>query len=154
MYRKILVAIDRSPISDKVFQTAVTLAKGLNSQLMLLHVLSQEAQDSPISFAPYSESFSEEVFESFQKEWESFERESLKHLQQWAQQANEQGVITEITQLKGNPASSLVKFSQDWGAELIIVGRRGHSTLGEIILGSVSSYIIHRSHCAVHIVQT
>ena len=92
--------------------------------------------------------------ETFQNEWKNFEQESLKLLQQWSEQANTQGVQTEFTQLTGNPGSSIVKFSQDWGAELIIIGRRGQSTLKEILVGSVSSYVIHRSHCAVHLVQT
>ena len=66
MYHKILVAIDRSPISEKVFETGLTLAKALDSQLMLLHILSQESQDSPIDFATYSESYNRETLEIFQ----------------------------------------------------------------------------------------
>ncbi len=154
MSHKILVAIDRSPIGEKVFETGLTLAKAFDSQLMLLHILSQESQDSPIDFAPYSESYNSETLETFQKEWKNFEQESLKLLQQWSEKANSQGVKTEFTQLTGNPGSSIVKFSQDWGADLIIMGRRGQSTLKEILVGSVSSYVIHRSHCAVHLIQT
>ena len=121
---------------------------------MLLHVLSQEAQDSPITFVPYPESYNFETFEILQKEWEKFRQESLEFLKKLAEEAKREGVETEFTQLAGNPASSIVKFSQDWGAELIIMGRRGHATWKEIVLGSVSSYVIHRSHCAVHLVQT
>ena len=154
MYHKILVAIDRSPISEKVFNTALTLAKALNSELMLVHVLSSESQDRPIDFPAYSASYDIETLETFKRKWESFRQESLMLLQQWSEQANAQSVKTEFTQLTGNPASSILSFSQDWGAELIIMGRRGQSTLKEILLGSVSSYIIHRSHCAVHLVQT
>lgn len=154
MYNKILVAVDRSPMGDQVFATSLTLAKALNSELMLLHVLSQEAQDSPISFAPYSESYDFEVFENLRQEWESFKRESEKILRQWTEQAQAEGVKAEFRQITGNPAPSIVEFSKNWGAELIIMGRRGNSTLKEIILGSVSSYVLHRSHCSVHLVQT
>ncbi len=124
---------------------------------MLLHVLSQEAQDSPITFVPYPESenfYNFETFEILQKEWEKFRQESREFLRKLAEEANREGVETEFTQLAGNPAYSIVKFSQDWGAELIIMGRRGQATWKEIVLGSVSSYVIHRSHCAVHLVQT
>ena len=61
MYNKILVAIDRSSIRDKVFETGLTLAKALDSQMRLLHILSQESQDSPIDFAPYSESYNRDA---------------------------------------------------------------------------------------------
>ena len=153
MYHKILVAVDRSPISEKVFETGLTLAKALNSQLMLVHVLSSESQDRPIDYSPYSASYDVERLEAYKIKWQIFRQESLKLLQKWSEQANAQSVKTEFTQLTGNPGSSILSLSQDWGAELIIMGRRGKSTLKEIFLGSVSSYIIHRSHCAVHLVQ-
>ncbi|NEP40617.1 MAG: universal stress protein, partial [Okeania sp. SIO2H7] len=35
----------------------------------------------------------------------------------------------------------------------IVMGRRGHSVFSELLLGSVSNYVIHRAHCSVHIVQ-
>ena len=156
MYHKILVAIDRSPISERVFETGLALAKALDSQLMLLHILSRESQDSPTYFPDSCESYHQEncnTWESFEEKWETFKQESLLLLQQWSDRANRQGVKTEFTQLIGNPAFLIVTFSQDWGAELIVMGRKGQSTLQDILLGSVSSYVIHRSHCAVHLVN-
>lgn len=50
MYKKILVAIDISATGDRVFDTALNLAKIDNSNLMLVHILSEEAEESPISF--------------------------------------------------------------------------------------------------------
>ena len=47
----------------------------------------------------------------------------------------------------------ICKLAQEWNADLIVMGRRGHSILSELVLGSVSSYVIHRAHCSVHIVQ-
>ncbi len=40
MFHTILVAVDNSPISEKVFDEAVSLAKVTNAKLMLLHVIS------------------------------------------------------------------------------------------------------------------
>ncbi len=154
MYNKILVAVDRSSIADQVFATSLTLAKALNSDLMLLHVISQESQDSPISYAPYTESYNFEVFEYIHKEWENFKLESERLLKQKAEKAQAEDVNAEFTQIMGDPASSIVEFSKNWGAELIVMGRRGYSGLKEVLLGSVSSYVIHRSHCSVHLVQS
>ena len=156
MYHKILVAIDRSPISERVFETGLTLAKALDSQLMLLHILSRESQDSPTHFASSCESYNLEncdTWSGFEKKWETFKQESLLLLEQWSEQANRQGIKTEFTQLIGNPSYLIVTFSQNWGAELIVMGRKGKSTLQDILLGSVSSYVIHRCHCAVHLVN-
>ena len=45
MYKKILVAMDTSAIGDRVFDTALQLAKISHSNLMLVHILSEEAQE-------------------------------------------------------------------------------------------------------------
>jgi nucleotide-binding universal stress UspA family protein len=47
----------------------------------------------------------------------------------------------------------ICQVAKDWGAELIMVGRRGNSGLSELILGSVSNYVVHHAHCSVLIVQ-
>ena len=63
------------------------------------------------------------------------------------------GFQTEFTQLRGSPGREICKLAQEWNTDLIVMGRRGHSILSELVLGSVSSYVIHRAHCSVHIVQ-
>ena len=114
----------------------------------------KKLKTAPLLLSPIRKVIIGKPFEILQREWEQFRQESLEFLKKLAEEAKKEGVETEFTQLAGNPASSIVKFSQDWGAELIIMGRRGQATWKEIVLGSVSSYVIHRSHCAVHLVQT
>jgi nucleotide-binding universal stress UspA family protein len=46
MYRNILVAFDNSPRGKYVFEAALALAKANNASLMLLHILSKDAQDN------------------------------------------------------------------------------------------------------------
>ncbi len=48
MFDKILAAIDRSTVNQKVFEEALSLAKANNASLILLHVLSGEESGSPI----------------------------------------------------------------------------------------------------------
>ncbi len=154
MYSKILVGIDRSSQGRKVFESALELAQVLQAELNLLHVLSPEAAENPISFSPYTLSYDPELFAEFQQEWENFKKECLNLLEVWAQEAQEKGIKAEFTQCYGDPGSVICQQAQEWGADLIVIGRRGHSTLGELFLGSVSSYVIHRCHCAVHLVQS
>lgn len=48
MYERILVALDRSPMAQLVFDSALFLAKKCDSQLNLLHVISQEVAETPL----------------------------------------------------------------------------------------------------------
>ncbi len=47
MFQKILVALDTSSLNRSVFEAALGLAKVVNANLMLLHVLSAEEEGSP-----------------------------------------------------------------------------------------------------------
>ncbi|MDJ0660037.1 MAG: universal stress protein [Crocosphaera sp.] len=154
MYNKILVAVDNSAIAEQVIEVALTLAKAVDGQLMLLHVLSQNAEDSPISFAPYASSYSIDLIEKFKEDWKQYQQESLQKLEAWIQKAKNINIKAELRQENGNPGPIICGIAKEWQADLIIIGRRGHSMASEIILGSVSSYVIHRSHCSVHIVQS
>ena len=154
MYEKILVAIDTSAIGDRVFDTALQLAKIGNSNLMLAHILSEEAQESPIrNLWPMSVGYDQKIMKEYHQIWEKFEKECLQMLQSKVTLAKNVGFQAEFTQIRGNPGREICKLSQEWSADLIVMGRRGHSVLSELVLGSVSNYVIHRAHCSVHIVQ-
>ena len=49
--------------------------------------------------------------------------------------ATNAGVSTEFTQNSGNPSRNICELARTWGADLIAIGRRGHSGLNELILG-------------------
>jgi nucleotide-binding universal stress UspA family protein len=153
MYKNILVAFDKSPGGDYVFKVALDLAKVNNASLMLLHILSKDSQDSPINCALKSASYTPESVDMYRQQWKQFEQESLELLDAHAKKAQDEGVNAKCTQLDGPPGKMICNFAQEWGADLIVIGRRGYSVTEEMFLGSVSSYVIHRSHCSVHIVQ-
>lgn len=58
----------------------------------------------------------------------------------------------KTTHVIGIAASAILSEAQENGCELIVMGRRGRSTLKELIMGSVSQEVLHRSACPVCIV--
>ena len=157
MFNKILVAVDRSEMSIKVFEQALSLAKITSANLMLLHVLSQEEEGSPEALVfpniDYYPGWNEQSFKLYQEHWEKFKNEGLQMLQSWSDQANTSGVNTEFTQNTGSPGRMICELATDWNADLIIMGRRGRSGLAEFFLGSVSNYVLHHAPCSVQIVH-
>ncbi|OBQ35694.1 MAG: universal stress protein, partial [Anabaena sp. MDT14b] len=156
MFNRILVAVDRSEMSIKVFEQALSLAKITSANLMLLHVLSQEEEGSPEALVfpniDYYPGWNEQSFQLYQEHWEKFKNEGLQMLQSWSAQANKSGVNTEFTQNTGNPGRRICELAIDWNADLIMMGRRGRSGLTEFFLGSVSNYVLHHAPCSVQIV--
>ncbi|HEY9658896.1 MAG TPA: universal stress protein [Allocoleopsis sp.] len=154
MVKRILVAIDQSEISKTVFHEALTLAKATGATLQLLHVLSTEEEGSPISPALlHYPSIDHRVLEEYQTKWKTFEAHGAELLQSWIDEAAQVGVQAEFIQKYGNPGRTITEAARDWGADLIVIGRRGRSGLTELFLGSVSNYVVHHASNAVLVVQ-
>ncbi|QZZ20816.1 universal stress protein [Leptothermofonsia sichuanensis E412] len=156
MFQKILVALDRSPVNESVFEEALSLAKVTDAALMLLHVLSPMEEGYPMPVYPGPDSVypgNEDAIRLYAQQWQDFEQKSLEMLRQLNGKALAAGIMTEFSQNVGDPGRVICGLAQAWGADLIVLGRRGHSGLSELILGSVSNYVLHHAPCSVLALQ-
>ena len=64
--------------------------------------------------------------------------------------AGERTDQVERVVVEGPAGEAILEHAHD--AELIVVGTRGHGTLAELILGSVSHHVVKHSHCPVVVV--
>ena len=65
--------------------------------------------------------------------------------------ASEAGVTVAGEVTEGHPADVLLKAAV--GADLLVVGSRGHGGFAGLLLGSVSSHAVHHAHCPVLVVR-
>jgi nucleotide-binding universal stress UspA family protein len=155
MFHKVVVALDYSEFASPIFEEAVSLAKVMGAQLQLIHVLSLE--DAPgYQLSLYAEGYYPPLTEDnlYHREWTEFKNQSLHHLEADVESANVAGVSAEFSQLYGSPGKSICESARHWGADLILMGRRGRTGLSELFLGSVSNYVLHHAHCAVLTLNT
>ena len=157
MFDRILVAMDTSASAKSVFDEALALAKATGASFMLLHVLSPEEKGSPNSLTfsslEYYSGLSGNTLEIYQEQWKTLEEQGLELLRSRKDEATAAGVSTEFTQKLGYPGRTICDLARNGGVDLIVMGRRGHSGLSELILGSVSNYVFHHAPCSVLIVQ-
>ncbi|UIE40000.1 universal stress protein [Leptodesmis sichuanensis] len=159
MFHKILVAVDRSPMGKQVFAEALSLARSVGASLVLVNILSLEEEECPNMpalmgpNAAYPGGISSSVMEIYQELWQSYAERGLRLLRSLAEEAATAGVPTEILQGIGSPGSTLCELAQTAGADLIVMGRRQHSRLNELLLGSTSNYALHHAPCSVLVVQ-
>lgn len=157
MFDRILVAMDTSAIGKDVFEEALYLAKASNSRLMLLHVLSGEVEgSSSVPIFPtmgYYPGVSDRTLELYQQQWQAMEKSGLELLRSYTDQATATGISTEFNQCAGSPGRTICNTARNWKANLIVIGRRGLSGLSELLLGSVSNYVLHHAPCSVLTVQ-
>lgn len=157
-FKQIVVALDyQEPISE-VFDQALDIAKANSSELKLFYCRSGEfsgVADLPIypGFIGYGSLYNQDMLALE----EDLIEESVARIQTWmnglVQQASQQGLIAGSDHGFGEPGRQICLVAQEWKADLIVVGRRGRSGLGEWLMGSVSNYVIHHAPCSVLVVQ-
>lgn len=55
--------------------------------------------------------------------------------------------------LLGAPAAEIIRKTEEWRADLVVVGSRGRSALGRLVLGSVSQEVVSEAGCSVRIAR-
>lgn len=158
MFTKLLVAVDLSPRNEDVFEAGLDLAKKTSASLMLLHVPSSDAPECPtlptmIGPDYYPLSGTASTIEIYEKLWRAYEEKGLEMLKYFAEKARQAGVKVEYTQTAGAPGKTICHLAHNVDADLILIGRRGHSGLNELVIGSVSNYVMHHANCSVLVVQ-
>ncbi len=158
MFHRIIAALDRdSAVADQVLAEAMTVAQASHATLNLVHVLSPLKSGYPdpayMTVDGAISTLNLQNLEVYLANWEELRQSSLDSLAAQSTQSQAAGLTTEVTQRIGDPGREICTLAKDWQADLVVLGRRGMTGLGELLLGSVSSFVMHRAPCSVLIVQ-
>jgi len=141
MFTKILVPVDGSDNSYKALEAALILSEKLGSNISVVNVMEQV----PITHIE-SEKLLSELLEAYKKE-------NQEILSKCSHIAHQKGITIKTVLLQGNPAPVILDYSKKENFDLVIMGSRGMGKFKELILGSVSSKIVHHSPCAIMIIR-
>ena len=141
MFTKILVPVDGSDNSYKALEAALVLSEKLGSNISVVNVMEQV----PITHIE-SEKLLNELLEAYKKE-------NQEILSKCSDIAHQKGITIKTVLLQGNPAPVILDYSKKENFDLVIMGSRGMGKFKELILGSVSSKIVHHSPCAIMIIK-
>lgn len=141
MFTKILVPVDGSDNSYKALEAALVLSEKLGSNISVVNVMEQV----PITHIE-SEKLLSELLEAYKKENQGI-------LLKCSEIANQKGLTIKTFLLQGNPASVILDYNKKEKFDLVIMGSRGLGKFKELILGSVSSKIVHHSPGAVLLIR-
>lgn len=62
------------------------------------------------------------------------------------------GFTVDVATRVGRPGEEITDLAMTEDVDLIIMGRRGRGTLRELLLGSVSNYVLHNANCPVSVI--
>jgi universal stress protein A len=138
-YKHILVCIDLSDESKKVFARAQALAQSNQAKLSLLHVI------EPLSFA-----YGGDIPIDLTDVQEQLQQQAQKHLESFTQESNLTSSDCHI--IVGQPVAEAHRLAEEYGADLIVVGSHGRHGLA-LLLGSTANGILHGAGCDVMAVR-
>lgn len=156
MFKKILVALDRSSEAAMVLDSALSIAEPGITEMLLVHFLDWQMQDiSPwIGIGTlYDIDISGERYAWGRKRL----KEEVDTVNDWLEtlvtKADKFGFDCKHECHIGNCNLGIGDRAKDWGADMLVIGRRGHKNISEMFLGSVSNYVIHHAPCSILVVQ-
>lgn len=154
-FKKILVAVNHSPLSSYVFAAAIAQAQFNQGALKLLHCIQMIAEPTvPMPFDPgIQPNFSANDYQTQQILMDEQIEKAQALLERYRQDALAQRVPIEVEYQIGDAGHLVCEAAKEWEADLVVIGRRGRSGLAEALLGSVSNYVIHHAHCSVLVIQ-
>jgi nucleotide-binding universal stress UspA family protein len=133
--KRILVALDDPSINTVIFDQALTIARAISAQLMVLHV-GYEDEDRK----------RQQQWKADQIQWEAC-------LRSYINQAEAAGIKAESTLSYGNPGYVICDWAWTWDADLIVLGRHGQTHVPGWMSGSVSTYVSQHAPCSVMLVS-
>ena len=138
MVRKILVAIDGSPLARSALDFAIDMASRYGASMVLLH-----------AFPHVSDLLGTPQYEQLVAARSLIGQQLLEAAR--TQVGDTAPVETQL--LEGPPAPAILRVAAEEGCNLIVMGSRGHGQLSGLLLGSVSSVVAQRADCPVLIVH-
>ncbi len=145
--KKILVAIDGSPQSDKAAEEAVRLAAGNQSQfkspVFALLVLPNTPTPTYTDFVPTAPMTETE-------KWDEL-RQRLFYVVEKC--ASEHNIPLEMIVEYGDPAEKMIDFAKREGIDVIVIGSSSKGFIERRIKGSVSHKVAASAPCSVYIVR-
>ncbi len=141
--KTIVVGVDFSTHSEAAVTQAVDLARLHGAKLILAHagVVPEPAVDVSAELSRAA------------GEWQQVLRDDLEEKRRALASLREryegQGVTVSHVVVDDLPDAALVKAAEEFGADLVVVGSRGHTGMSRLLLGSVAERVVR--HADAHV---
>jgi nucleotide-binding universal stress UspA family protein len=130
--KKIMVALDGSPLAEMVLPNASELAAKMGLGVVLTRV-----------FGVPTPSFAEDYGTYVEELWEQVETETQEYLDEKAKQLQRQG-LTDVTvkSVAGFASEKLIELAHESGETLVAMCTHGRSGVNRWVLGSVTDRVV------------
>ena len=145
-YRHILVPTDGSAVSSDAVAEALSLAKLSGGTVHALFVL----DPSVVTGGPLEDLAIDTGFEAVFKQLEHEGEQVLDELRRAAETEHIE-ITTEVRE--GTPSVQIVKYADELGADIIVMGTHGRSGVRRALLGSTAEHVLRKASMPVMTVR-
>lgn len=135
---KVLIGIDYNPVSEKVVEAGYKLAKQMDAEVVLMHVVAEVAYygvqyPTFMGYGGFDTSIDLNLATEMRNVAKNYLETVAKHL-------NDPTVGTELGY--GDAADAILKYAEEWKADVIVLGTHSHNFLEKLLLGDVASRVL------------
>ncbi|MEI0739550.1 universal stress protein [Paenibacillus sp. JTLBN-2024] len=143
LFSKILLAYDGSKASNRALDRAVQLAQAApGSVIQVVHAFDFPRVFIGEGLAPIPASVNKDYYDLAEQTVE----EAKKRL-------DDAGVSYNAELIQGAPAETILKYAQEHGSDVIVIGSRGLGGIREFVLGSVSHNVVQHARIPVLVIK-
>lgn len=151
--KKVLIALDYNPTAKEVAEVGYSLAKAMGAEVTLLHVVSNPLYYSSVEYSPIMGFAGYIDVGPLQPDnVEGLKAASKKFLEKSKHHLDDKAIKTLI--IEGEFAESILKAAKDIHASVIVMGSHSRKWLENIVMGSVTEKVLHKSTIPLFIVPT
>ena len=152
-FKKILIALDYDPTAQKVAEAGFSMAKSMNAEITLLHVISDPVYYSSVEYSPImgltdSMGIDPLKFDSADR----LQEVSQHFLDKIKRHLDDDTIQTMV--IEGDFAGSILKTAKDLHTDVIVLGSHSRKWLENIVMGSVTADILRQTSIPLFIVPT
>ena len=141
---KILVCVDLSDSTEGILKRIEVLCRPLNAKVWLLHNAMPEPDTIEFKVDPI------EARESLARKFHHQHRQ----IQEYAEQFRKSGVDATALLVHGKTVDTILTEAADLDIDVIVVGSHGHGAMYQLLVGSISEGVLHRSSKPVLVIPT
>jgi len=140
--KTILLPVDGSPCAERATQYVIALAReGVDPEVHLMYV------GVPIESAYLRRFVTQEMIDGFHRE------EADAALRSTAALLDAAGVRYRRVVEVGHPAEAIARHATQHGCDSIVMGTRGMGSVGNLVLGSIATRVLHLAGVPVTLVK-
>lgn len=148
--KKIIITLDYNPNSEKVVNMGNELAKLMNAEICLFHVLS-DIRYYGMQYEPFM-GYEGYAFPVDYRMQDEVGKVAQDYLDKTVVHLGGENISTHLAE--GDTAQKILEYAEEWNADLIVMGTHSHSTLEKIFLGTVASSVLEKTKIPVYMVPT